>query len=291
MSTPTHPSDPAAHVANRSASNESTPNYSPAKRWALLAYSSVCYLLFFVTFLVLIAFVGDLGAIRSTVRPWLQLEGTGAKVALNLGLLLLFAVQHTVMARSGFKKWITRHIPEHAERPTFVLATVLVLVATVAFWQPLPLALYQFQGGARLAVHALFGLGFLIVLLASFMIDHFHLFGLKQGIWALQGKSSPRAVFTTPLFYRWVRHPLMTGMLLGIWSMTDVTAGRLLLAVAMSAYIAVGIHFEERSLTRELGAVYREYKRRVPAVVPGLRPAWPPQREEYQGPKAAPEAA
>lgn len=271
-------------------SNTANPSsYGKAKSWAIMAYSAVCYLLFFVTFLVLIAFVGDLWAIRSTARPWLQLDGIAAKVALNAALLLLFGVQHSVMARAPFKKWITKYIPDHAERPTFVLATVLVLVATVALWQPLPLAFFQFEGAARIAMHALFGLGFLIVLLASFMIDHFHLFGLKQGIWAVQGKSAPQAVFYTPLFYRWVRHPLMTGMLLGIWAMTDVTVGRLFLAAAMTGYIAVGVYFEERSLTRELGEIYLDYKRHVPAVIPGLRPAWPPRAAKVEA--AAAEAA
>ena len=263
---------------------------SRAKGWAIMAYSAVTYLIFFATFLALIAFVGDLGAIRSTVRPWLELESTGGKIALNLALLGLFGIQHSTMARKPFKKWLTQYIPETMERSTYVLATVAVLAPILAFWQPLNTTYFSFEGPIRGVVYCLFGLGFLIVLISTFLIDHFHLFGLKQGVQAVKSAEAPPAQFVTPLFYKWVRHPMMTGMLLGIWASTDVTLGRLLLNVAMTGYVFVGVYFEERSLTRELGPVYLEYKKHVPALIPGLRPAWPP-RGENVGPSAAPEAA
>ena len=269
--------------------NTSRPN--PIKGWAIMAYSVISYVLFFATFLALIAFVGDLGALRSTVRPWLELDSTAAKVVLNLGLLTLFAVQHSVMARAPFKKWLTQYIPETMERSTYVLATVAVLAPILAFWQPLSANFYTFEGAGRVVMYCFFALGFVIVLISTFLINHFHLFGLQQGVQALKSGEAPPAHFVTPLFYKWVRHPMMTGMLLGIWAMTEVTAGRLLLNVAMTGYVLVGVYFEERSLTRELGDVYLTYKRHVPALIPGLRPAWPPKTEGFQGPSAAPEAA
>jgi protein-S-isoprenylcysteine O-methyltransferase Ste14 len=161
----------------------------------------------------------------------------------------------------------------------------------MVFWQPLPGTFFQFEGNARLVMHGLLVLGFVIALISTFLIDHFHLFGLKQAYQALKTGRSDAAKFVTPLFYRWVRHPLMTGMLVVIWSMADISLDRLFLNVAMTGYIAVGVYFEERALTRELGEAYRIYKSNVPAVIPGLHPAWPPKTEQYQGPSAAPEAA
>jgi protein-S-isoprenylcysteine O-methyltransferase Ste14 len=261
------------------------------KGWALLGYSIINYVMFLGTFVTLIAFVGDLGGIRTADRAWLDLESTFARLALNVGFLLLFVVQHTVMARKKFKDWITQYISRDAERSTYVLATNVVFIATMVFWQPLPGTFFAFEGTARMVMHGLLGLGFVVALISTFLIDHFHLFGLKQGYQALKDGTSQPAKFVTPLFYRWVRHPLMTGILMVVWSMADITVDRLFLNVAMTGYIAIGVFFEERSLTRELGETYVEYKRHVPAVIPGLRPAWPPKSKQFQGPSVAPGAA
>lgn len=268
----------------------STHRPSRIQGWTIMAYSAVCYFMAVGTLITVAAFVGDFGGIRTAEAAWM-FDSAWARGALNTGFLLLFAVQHSVMARQGFKNWITRYISGDAERSTYLLATNVVLLATVAFWQPLPGMFFQVEGSARMAVNGLLILGFVIVLISSFLIDHFHLFGLKQGFQALKhGKSRP-ARFVTPLFYRWVRHPLMSGMLILIWSMADISLDRLFLNLAMTGYVFVGVYFEERALTGELGDVYRTYKRHVPAVIPGLRPAWPPKADPVQGPSVAAEAA
>lgn len=284
-------SDPSSSIDLAATDLLSTRRPNSGKGWAIMTYSVLTYAMFLATFLAVIAFVGDLGGIRTAERAWLHLDGTFARVAVNTGFLLLFAVQHSVMARQSFKKWITQYISRDAERTTYVLASNLVLAATMIFWQPLPGTLFQFEGNARVAMHGLLVLGFFVALISTFLIDHFHLFGLKQAYQSLMHGRSQPAQFVTPLFYRWVRHPLMTGMLIVIWSMADITLDRLFLNLAMTGYIFVGVYFEERALIRELGEVYLTYKRHVPSVIPGLRPAWPAKVEQYQGSSVAPEAA
>jgi protein-S-isoprenylcysteine O-methyltransferase Ste14 len=196
--------------------------------------------------------------------PWLAL-------AVDLGLVTLFGLQHSVMARRRFKAWWTRQVPPVAERATFVLAATLSLALLMALWQPLPGVLWEVgQPVVAALLYALAGFGFLVVVWASFAIDHFDLLGLRQ-IWRHLRRSQPSPPpFQTPWLYRRVRHPMQTGMLIFLWAWPRMTVSHAVLATAMTAYVLIGLWFEERDLVAHFGRRYREYRRRVPALFPGL---------------------
>jgi len=193
-----------------------------------------------------------------------------AAVAIDAALLLLFAVQHTVMARGAVKRRSARLFGAHAERATFVVATGAVLVTLLAAWQPLPTVLWRLTGPAAVAVYAVFAAGWLVALGATFMISHTDLFGLRQAWWHARGREYEPPAFTRRGLYARVRHPLMTGFLIAFWAAPTMTAGHLLFAAAATCYIGVGIAFEERDLIAGLGNTYRTYRAEVPAVIPGL---------------------
>ena len=193
-----------------------------------------------------------------------------AAVAIDTALLLLFAVQHTVMARAGFKRRSARLFGAHAERATFVVATGAVLVTLFAAWQPLPAVVWRLTGPAAAAVYAVFAVGWLVALSATFMISHTDLFGLRQAWWHVRGREYEPLAFSRRGLYARVQHPLMTGFLIAFWAAPTMTAGHLLFAAAATGYIGVGIAFEERDLIAGLGDTYRTYRAEVPAVIPGL---------------------
>jgi methanethiol S-methyltransferase len=232
---------------------------------------AVAYLVFLATFLYLVGFVADLAILPRTVDRPPVTTGVAAAVAIDLGLILLFALQHSVMARSGFKAWWTRIVPAPLERSGYVLFASLALVVLFAGWQPLPRTLWDVRGGAaEWLLWALFASGWLIVLASTFLISHFELFGLKQ-VWS-HWRASPAVapVFRQPLFYRVVRHPLYSGFFIAFWATPHMTAGHLLLAAGMSAFMLVAVEFEERDLVRLFGADYAAYRTRVGKLVPGL---------------------
>ncbi len=188
----------------------------------------------------------------------------------DLLLLALFGLQHSVMARRGFKRWWTRIVPPALERSTYLLATAVVLALLFRFWLPVdaPRAWQVEQRAGVVLLWGLFGLGWLLVLASTFMIDHFELFGLQQ-VWArLTGRPAPESKFRTPLMYRFVRHPLYLGLLLGLWAGPEMSAGRLLLAAGFSVYIGVGIALEERDLVAQFGERYRRYRAEVGMLLP-----------------------
>jgi len=231
-------------------------------------YGGIAYLVFFATFLYLIGFVGDLWVPKSVSSG-----GGGGPLwfatAVNTALLVAFGLQHSTMARPGFKRWWVRFVPVSIERSTYVLVASLVLIALFWLWQPMPSVIWSVQQPwAVTALYALFAAGWLIVLLATFHIDHFELFGLRQVYARLRGRSIPRPRFMTPFFYRVVRHPLNAGFLLAFWAAPEMTAGRLLLAMVWSAYILFSIPLEERDLIGSFGDDYRRYRERVPGLVP-----------------------
>jgi len=193
-----------------------------------------------------------------------------AAVAIDAALLLLFAVQHTVMARGAVKRRSARLFGAHAERATFVVATGAVLVTLFAAWQPLPAVVWRLTGPAAMAVFAVFAVGWVVGLGATFMISHTDLFGLRQAWWHFRGREYEPPAFTRRGMYARVRHPLMTGFLMVFWAAPTMTAGHLLFAAAATGYIGVGIAFEERDLIAGLGDTYRTYRAEVPAVIPGL---------------------
>ena len=196
-------------------------------------------------------------------------------VAADLALLLLFAVQHTVMARSWFKRWWTRMVPQPAERATYVLCAALALALLFGGWLPVGGVAWHASGLASDLLLALYASGWAVAVSSTFMISHTDLFGLRQAWLHRRGTGYTPPPFTQRGLYRRVRHPLMAGFVIVFWATPVMTAGHLLFAAAATGYILVGIWFEERDLRRSLGETYAAYLASVPALIPGLRPrAW-----------------
>jgi protein-S-isoprenylcysteine O-methyltransferase Ste14 len=237
-------------------------------RFGALAYGIAGYAIFFVTFLYLIGFVGNLGV------PVSIDSGTpgplGQAFLINSLLLVLFGVQHSVMARPGFKAWWTRVVPAPVERTTYVLATVAVLIPLFVFWQPIPQPVWAAHGALAVLLQAGFLIGVALVLFSTFLIDHFDLFGLRQVVLYFRGRSYAEKSFTTPLLYKHIRHPLYVGWFATFWITPVMSVGHLLLALVWTAYILVAIPLEERDLSAMLGDRYRSWRNRTPMFVPRL---------------------
>ena len=237
-------------------------------RAALFLYSLGAYGLFLAVFLYLVAFVGNLFVPRSIdVGP---ATDTGMAIAIDLLLIALFGLQHSVMARPAFKRWITQWLPAPIERSTYVLTGSLMLVLLFWQWRPIPATLWHVEGGLAAFLWTLFAVGWVTALVSTFLINHFDLFGLRQTWMNLRDRPLKPMVFRTILLYRLVRHPLMLGFLLAFWFTPSMSAGHLLFALGMTMYILVGVHYEERDLVRALGKEYVQYRRSTPAFVPGL---------------------
>lgn len=240
-------------------------------RAVALLYGVVCYLIFFPTFLYAIWFVWKLDVPRPAA-PWLR------SLLINTGLLALFAVQHSVMARQWFKRRWTRLVPTPVERSTYVLVASAVLLLLLRNWQAMPQPIWTVENAAgRALLQGLFWLGWLIVLVSTFLIDHFELFGLKQ-VWRHWRKQPYEpATFRTPGFYKWVRHPLYLGFIIAFWSTPQMTLGHLYFAAMCTAYILVAIQFEERDLITFYGEAYRVYRSGVSMLTPWPKKSKPPQ--------------
>ncbi len=237
------------------------------KRLAFFVYGCVAYVVFLGTFLYAIAFVGGFGVpTRLDGAP----EGPlGTALAVDAALLAVFAVQHSVMARRWFKDWWTQIVPWTIERSTYVLCASLALMLLFWQWRPLGGSVWSIQGAAlRTALWTLFGAGWLLVLIVTFLINHFDLFGLRQVWLPLVGKPYSPLTFSTPGPYRLVRHPLYFGFLLAFWMTPTMTLAHLVFAMATTAYIVLAIQFEERDLVRAHGATYERYRERVPMLIP-----------------------
>jgi protein-S-isoprenylcysteine O-methyltransferase Ste14 len=238
-------------------------------RFAALIYGTVSYLIFFGTFLYAIGFFANFGVPKTidsgTVGPvW-------TAVAINLALLSVFALQHSIMARIGFKRWWTRFVPKPIERSTYVLASSAAMILLFWGWQPMTGTLFSVQSElGRGVMTGLFLMGVSTVLYATCLIDHFDLFGLRQVVLYFQGKSYTDKKFVTPALYNHIRHPLYVGWFITFWATPDMTVGHALMAGVSSAYILVAIIFEERDLGQLLGAPYREYRDRTPAFFPKM---------------------
>ena len=236
------------------------------KKMLALVYGIAAYGLFLGTFLYAIGFVGNLGVPMSldspASAPWLR------SCLIDFGLLSLFALQHSGMARVAFKKQLTRVISPTIERTTFVVASSLALLALITFWRPLGGVIWSVENAVgRVILYSAFACGWGIVLMTTFLINHFELFGLQQ-VWRnLRGQSPIRPAFITPLFYRVVRHPLYAGFLLAFWCTPTMTVAHLLFAVMTTAYILVAIQLEERDLLRA-HPEYAHYRERVPMLIP-----------------------
>jgi protein-S-isoprenylcysteine O-methyltransferase Ste14 len=239
------------------------------KRISIFIYGVAAYAIFFATFLYSIGFVGGF-LVPSTIDGAPQLPLIQA-LFIDIGLLGLFAVQHSVMARPAFKRWWTRIIPEPAERSTYVLASSLALIAMFAFWQPLGGMVWEVQHPVgRSILCGLFGLGWIIVLVSTFLINHFDLFGLRQVWMCLLGRDYTPLKFVTPGPYKHVRHPLYLGWFIAFWATPTMTAAHLIFALATTAYILIAIQLEERDLVNDLKG-YAAYRKRVPMLIPRFR--------------------
>jgi methanethiol S-methyltransferase len=245
------------------------------RRLLLLTYGILCYALSLVTFLYAVGFIG--GFLTPTRLDDPRQGSLAAALAIDSGLLALFAVQHSGMARPGFKRWLTRFLPGPAERSTYVLLSSAALLVLFWQWRPLGGVVWEVPGeGARAAVVALFAIGWLTVLATTFLINHFDLFGLRQVWLAFCGIPYTPPRFATPWPYRVVRHPLYVGWLTVFWSAPTMTAAHLLFAVGMTVYILGAIRWEERDLVAA-HPEYAAYRRRVPMLVPRLRVGPVPQ--------------
>lgn len=233
------------------------------------AYGVACYAIFFLTFLYLIAFVAGF-MVPKGIDDGVPMA-TGVAVLINLCLIALFGMQHSVMARPAFKKRLAAFLPESVERSTFVLASSLVLIVLYWQWRPLPQVVWSVESSVgQTILWGLFLAGFGIVLLATFIIDHFDLFGLRQVWLGLFGKTYRHPSFRVTYLYKFIRHPIYLGFLLGFWCTPLMTLGHLLFALGMSVYLLIGVHFEERDLEMFLGEEYRRYKQRVPMLIPNI---------------------
>jgi methanethiol S-methyltransferase len=239
------------------------------RRTLVLIYGVTAYALFLVTYLYAVGFVG--GFLTPSALDGPPDGPVATALAINLGLLTLFAVQHSGMARPAFKRWLTRYIPQPAERSTYVLLSSLALLLLFALWRPLGGVVWEVEGtAARAAIYALFAAGWLIVLVTTFLINHFDLFGLRQVWLYFRGVPYTPLQFTTPGPYRLVRHPLYVGWLMAFWATPTMTAAHLVFALVTTAYILAAIRWEERDLAAA-HPEYAAYRRRVPMLLPRLR--------------------
>ena len=240
------------------------------KRSITLVYGSVCYVLFLGTFLYAMGFMCNVVVSRSIDSA--ARVNWGIAVLVDLALLALFAVQHSVMARPWFKTWWTRFIPQPAERSTYVLFSSVALLLLFALWQPIGGTIWDVNHPlGRAALQAVGGFGWLLVLLTTFLINHFDLFGLRQVWLHFRGREYTSLRFVTPGPYRLVRHPLYVGWLCAFWGAPTMTVAHLVFAVATTAYILLAIRWEERDLVAFHGRDYSDYQRKVPMLVPVRR--------------------
>ncbi len=240
------------------------------KRWLFFIYGVACYLLFLGTFAYMAGFVGGF-EVPKTIETPSALPLAGA-VAVNLLLIGLFSVQHSVMARPAFKRFWTRIVPQAIERSTYVLASNAVTILLMAGWQGIDLTVWNVQDTrARTVLWILFAIGWLLVPTVTLLLNHFDLFGLRQVWLHLQGREYKSFEFRVPSFYKHVRHPLYVGWAMAFWMTPTMTVGHLMFASMMTIYMMGAALIEERDLIAHFGEQYREYRRRVPMFVPRIR--------------------
>lgn len=240
-----------------------------------LTYALLAYVLFMLVSVYSIGFVGGFIVPQTIDGP--RVFSLSQAIAVDVGLLVMFGLQHSVMARPQFKRRWTQWIPATVERSTYVLFSCLILSLLLAFWRPVGAIVWQLSPPFDTLMIAGYAVGWLILLLSSFMISHAELFGLKQAWYAWQGRSMPEQPFRVRWFYKRVRHPIMLGFLIAFWATPMMTVGHLIFSIGMTLYMLVGLFFEERDLVRHLGEPYRLYCTQVPMLLPRLGKARPAQ--------------
>ena len=237
------------------------------KRIVFFVYGVVCYLVFLAAFLYAIGFTGNIIVSKSIDNGYQG--GTGAVLIVNLLLLSLFAVQHSVMARQEFKRWWTKFVPKPIERSTYVLFSSIALIVIFYFWRPMPAVIWN-SGNTLLTpvLTALYFFGWFVVLTGTYLINHFNLFGLQQVYLNLKKQELQYPKFVTPFYYKFVRHPLMLGFIIAFWAAPVMTVGHLLFAIATTGYILIAIQLEEKDLVAFHGEAYKRYQREVSQIIP-----------------------
>ncbi|MBW4519098.1 MAG: isoprenylcysteine carboxylmethyltransferase family protein [Scytolyngbya sp. HA4215-MV1] len=245
----------------------SSMNQNKAARLAAFLYGLVCYGVFLATFLYACGFVGNFVVPHSIDSA--PIISWGNALLVDGALLGIFGIQHSVMARKGFKNWWTQFVPKPVERSTYVLFSSLCLIALFYLWQPIGGIIWSVTNATGVAIlYAVFASGWLLVLVSTFLIHHFDLFGLRQVWLYLRGKDYTQLTFATPGPYKYVRHPLYVGWLLAFWSTPTMTVTHLVFALITTAYILVAIQLEERDLVNAYGKAYADYRRQVPMLIP-----------------------
>ena len=235
-------------------------------RVAALIYGLASYLVFFVSIVYAMGFIGNY-LVQKSIDIGAE-SGLAQSILINVVLLGVFAVQHSVMARPAFKRWWTTIVPASCERSTYVLISSLLLILIFWQWRPILTTIWLAEGWPAVMLTAISWIGWLTAFTSTYMIDHFELFGLRQVFDPLRGATARVQLFKTPLLYRLVRHPLMLGFMLAIWATPHMSAGHLLFAVVFTGYILVGVQLEERDLVAQFGTTYQQYRRLVPMLIP-----------------------
>jgi protein-S-isoprenylcysteine O-methyltransferase Ste14 len=241
-------------------------------RVVTLIFAILAYAVFFATFLYLIVFVGDLSFAQITVDKGGPQSAPAVAAVIDVALIALFGLQHSVMARQGFKRAWTRIVPPPAERSVYVLAASLALIVLFLFWRPIDSIVWNVTSPLLSdLIWVVFWLGWLTVLLSTFLLNHFELFGLQQAWLHMRGRQAEPPKFRTPMFYRWIRHPLYLGFFLAFWAVPEMTAGHLLLAGGMSVFMLIAIRYEEKDLIGWFGKDYEDYRTEVGMLTPRFR--------------------
>ncbi|MEP3051083.1 MAG: methanethiol S-methyltransferase [Erythrobacter sp.] len=236
----------------------------------IMLFALIFYGAFFLSFVYLIGWVGAFDFMPTHVDKGIAATPAIAFV-INLALIGLFGVQHSIMARKGFKAAWIKIIPQPLERGFYCFATALALFAMFAWWHPIEGTIWSLQNElVRNVIWAIFWLGWAILFVATLLLNHFELFGLQQAWHNLRGQAAAPATMKTPFLYKWVRHPIQTGVFIVVWATPDMSYGHLLFAIGYTAYIFIGLHYEEKDLVAEFGDDYIEYRRRVGKILPGI---------------------